>query len=162
MYGFSIDNTVTEVEQAESTDYKGHMMPWGDTDTLYLALESNLYINVAPMSDFNRGIWLTLENSIRSYVRDSGNLVNVITGAISSNETIGDGVEVLGFYKIIYDERIHLMSAYLIYQDEDLSLELDEYAVTVADIEKLTGYDFNTELSETDERVLEGTVNTIL
>ena len=97
MHGFSIDNTVTEVEQAESTDYKGsgldkgHMMPWGDSDTLYLALESNLYINVAPMSaDFNRGIWLTLENSIRSYVRDSGNLVNpssgITKGSVSSNE----------------------------------------------------------------------------
>jgi endonuclease G len=161
-YTFEADPLLDESLQATQEDYKfsgfdrGHMQPWADSAVLYEALESNYYSNVTPqLAAFNRGIWLALENSIRSYVLNKGRDVYVITGAVEGTQSLGNGVEVpLAFYKVIFDLDSEVMSAYLIYQG-DSNKALSEYVVSVDYLEKIVGLDFYPQMEKSIQDKLE-------
>ena len=149
-YEFEADPLLSAVTQADADDYyassydRGHMQAWADTSVLADSLESNYYTNVSPMTaDFNRGIWLDLENATRDFVIDNGVDLHITMGSIIGSTTIGDGVNVPdAFYRIISDQANQRVTAYLIYQDDDLTQPLDSFLVTIDTIELLSGLDF--------------------
>lgn len=162
-----------EIIQATNFDYsdpefqRGHMVPWADTGTLENALDTNVFTNVAPMvGDFNGGIWVVLETAIRDYVKDTGNDVFVITGAVKGDDpaaVIGEQVEVPeSFYKIVFDGGLNLVGSYLIKQTDRDESNMNQYAVSIDTIEALTGLDFYPTLTVEEQAIVEEPVNELL
>lgn len=163
------DPSLSESLQASQKDYnnmydRGHMQPWADTSLLLHALDTNFYTNITPqLPEFNRGIWQELEKAIRIYVYEQGSDIFIITGALSGIKTIGNRVEVpSGFYKVLFDPAREIIGAYLIYQEGDLNLELKEYAISVDQLEELTGFDFYPGMDVEKENKLEASSKSIL
>jgi endonuclease G len=165
-YSFSSDPLGFQFTQAQADDYyasgydRGHMVPWADNHIISNALETNYYTNVAPMqAHFNRVKWLALENAIRYYVRNTGQELYVITGAVMGEAFIGAEVEVpIAFYKILTTAQGDKTTAYLMYQDVEETGLLADYVVSIDELEKLTDFNFFPALSQSKVNDIESKV----
>ena len=108
------------------------------------------------MAGFNRGIWSTLEDQVRKWATEYKNIY-VVTGPIFKNNigVIGtDKVTVPGFYyKVIFDGKDKMIG--LILPNASSSKSIDQYVVSVDQIEQLTGIDFFSGLNDQLENQLE-------
>lgn len=143
--------TLADYAAAGSTYDRGHMAPAGDnTINEKVMSESFLLSNMVPqVANNNRGIWKQLETKVRDYVV-AGNEVYVASGPIydAGYKTIGAGKVGVPtrLYKIIVDVKGNKASAY-IFPNETLPVkDLEKYKVTIADVEKATGINFNPKL----------------
>lgn len=165
-YVFNKDPSINEFSQANSKDYygsgydRGHMQAWGDSSLLEEALESNYYTNIVPqLPALNRGVWLNLEKAIRSYVLKTSNDIFVITGAIEGNTYIGNNVEVPnGFFKVLYDPHNEKMTAYVVFQHDVLTKPLNEYSLSVDELELLIGIDLYPKMEQFKQETLESSI----
>lgn len=163
---FEVDEKVT-TGAAHWKNYKksgydrGHLVPAGDRKASKQSYnETFLTSNISPQKhDFNAGIWNDLEQDVRGYALEYGDLY-VVTGPILKGDlkTIGtDQVSVPEeFYKIIYQETRNggAMTAWLIPTDTRKS-NPDNFIVPVDLIEQKTGIDFFSQLEEGIEEELE-------
>lgn len=107
------EDTSIPTGSATLDDYKksgydrGHLKPVGDEpcDSAQ-ADETFLMSNISPQEpSFNRGIWLKLENYVRTVVLESDSVI-VITGGVLTEglETIGDSKVAVPefFFKVLY------------------------------------------------------------
>lgn len=165
---FKVDNWVVTAS-AKSSDYtksgydRGHLCPAGDMGFNRVAMqESFLMSNVSPqLPEFNRGIWKELETQVREWAIEEHKLY-VVTGPVFKDDkgTIGkDKVQVPGyFFKIIYDPAVEPKMIAFVLPNEKSDRPLTDFAVTTDEVEKLTGFDYFSQLPDDQENKLESKV----
>ncbi len=149
-------------DYAESGWTKGHMAPaadflWSDdamAETFYL-------VNVCPQDEFlNRKDWQYLEKQVRAWANEYGR-VWVVTGPIVGEDrygTIGAQEVVVpdAFFKVVL---VHDGSRYqgvaFVMGNDNSRYWLDQVAMPVDELEKLTGIDFYPALPDDMEDVVE-------
>ncbi|WP_346862850.1 DNA/RNA non-specific endonuclease [uncultured Draconibacterium sp.] len=165
---FRIDNFVS-TGSATLNDYKGsgydrgHLCPAGDMTTDLVAMSESFYLsNMSPQDpSFNRGIWKTLESTVRNWAVNETEIY-VVTGPIFQNNlgSIGNGVTIPGsYYKVIYDPTDEAKMIALVLPNRKGEKQLTEYVVTVDYVENLTGIDFFSGLPDEVENKLESNSN---
>lgn len=120
-----------------------------------------LLSNIAPQVGvgFNQRIWRTLETRVRGWVENRGTLTIIIGPVFAvkrhkiSFKVIGDNAVAVPshFFKIIVDanDEDNITSLAFLMPNKDLgSHGLSEYLVSIDEIERLTGLDFLSALSE--------------
>lgn len=153
---------------ASLADYKGsgydrgHLAPAADMAFSASAMSESFYMsNMSPQEpSFNRGIWKKLEEQVRQWTLDKGKLYIVTGGIISdSDPEIGpNGVEIPGyFYKVLFDEKNNQMIGFVL-ENANSSNSLLSYAVTIDQVENLTGLDFFSQLDNAIEQQIESII----
>ena len=150
--------------QAEDDDYRnsgwsrGHMAPAGDFKWSDKAMTETFYFtNCCPQNQaLNAGQWSTLEKKVRSWAKKYGKVL-VVTGPIIGENiygTIGDNNVVVpdAFFKAVVagDQSI----AFVMYNRPE-NENMQKCAMTVDELEKLSGYDFFSELDDEFENMVE-------
>lgn len=143
---------------------RGHLCPAGDRRFSEMAYKETFYTsNIVPQErKFNAGIWNELEKQIRQWCKKYGT-VYIATGGILEPGLSSIGEENVAipkrFYKIVARgplEDIRVVAFLLPHQNSELPL--DRFAVSVDQIEELTGIDFFRELSGQLEMRIESEV----
>ena len=157
---FRPDADLPKQYQATLADYasegktydRGHMAPAGDnTQTDKIMSESFLLSNMVPqIANNNRGIWKQLETKVRTYVGSTNDLY-VTSGPIydAGYKTIGPGKVGVPtrLYKIVIDVKGNKASAYIFPNAALPANDFEKYKVSIADVEKATGINFNPKLA---------------
>lgn len=142
---------------------RGHLCPAADMKQSGVAMSETFFMsNMSPQEPgFNRGIWSNLEAQVRSWAKQQGKIW-VVTGPVFRDDkgTIGiDKVTVPGYYyKVLYCETNHFMIGFML-PNRSGDRQLNEYALSVDSLETLTGIDFFSQLPDTLESRLEGSVS---
>ncbi len=154
---------------ATLNDYKksgydrGHLTPAGSMTFDETAMDESFYMsNMSPQKPrFNRGIWKKLETLIRNWVKVSDSLY-VVSGPVLNDidETIGNNKVSVPkqYYKVILkfnDNKTQAIGFLL--ENKSSKAPLQSFAVPIDSIEKVTGVDFNYNLSNLVEAKLEST-----
>lgn len=168
---FKADPTV-RTGSAELDDYRGsgydrgHMAPAADFKWSEEAMKDTFYLsNMCPQdTSFNRGIWADLEAVIRTMAYDNDRIY-VVTGPVLTDgpyETIGDNEVAVpkNFYKVVLDYTDPGIKAIgFILPNENSDRSLQSFAVTVDEVEEMTGIDFYPALPDDEEEVLESQID---
>jgi len=129
---------------------RGHLAPSADFRWSALAMsESYFYSNMSPqLGDFNREIWANVEGSLRGYLfRNPDTQLYVCTGGVLTNDLpkIERGVNKVSipqqFYKVVIDKKNRRGIAFLM-SNRKLNEPIQNYVVSIDEVEKLTGIDF--------------------
>ncbi|MDP3644022.1 MAG: DNA/RNA non-specific endonuclease [Bacteroidota bacterium] len=165
---FRMDKLVVS-GSAKSSDYtksgydRGHLCPAADMGFNPIAMqESFLMSNVSPQTpDFNRGIWKELETTVRNWAKKERKIV-VVTGPVFKDDKGSIGQEevlVPGyFFKVIYDTTDDPKLIAFVFPNAKSDRPLTDFAVSINEVEKLTGYDFFSLLPDDLESKLESKV----
>lgn len=167
---FQADPDIEKGKRAELSDYRrsgydrGHMAPSADMRWDKQAMVECFYLsNMAPQvgEGMNRGIWKDLEEYVRSWAIDRGEIF-VFTGPIYENgitKTVGKNKVAVPshFYKVIYDPARKEAIAFVMPNEPLDAAKIASYIVSVRDVEALTGLDFLSVLEEE----LQNTVETV-
>jgi len=162
---FKMDKLVP-TESAKSSDYtksgydRGHLCPAADMGFSPVAMqESFLMSNISPQTpDFNRGIWKELETTVRGWAKKERQIY-VVTGPIFKDNKGSIGKEevlVPGYYfKVIFDATDQPKMVAFVLPNEKSDRPLTNFVVTTDEAEKLTGFDFFSQLPDDLELKLE-------
>ncbi len=156
---FRADTDVPEQHRATLEAYagtgydRGHLAAAAaNTQNDQVMSESFLLTNMVPQNaNKNRGIWRVLELTVRDWVR-AGKDIWVVTGTVyePGHLTIGNGVGVpTHMWKVIYDAREQKAIAFHFPNQQGQSIprsELHTFAISVDELEKITGIDFHPNL----------------
>ena len=181
---FRADPEIT-TGSATPADYKksgydrGHLSPAADFAFSEKAMSETFYMsNMSPQKgSLNRGIWKDLESKVREWAELYGR-VYVISGPVlekpaTEYKSIGENqVSVPEFYyKVILaplyadendkaspEDAQNIMMMAFIFPNEKCEGTLDDYAVTVDEVESRTGLDFFAPLPDSIENEMEGKV----
>ena len=152
--------------QADDSDYRGsgwsrgHMAPAADFKWSSQAMiETFFYTNCCPQDQaMNSGQWHTLEKKVRDWANRYGALT-VYTGPIVLDNAYGT----IGYNKVVvpdaFFKAIHTGEqaiAFVMYNHNN-NENMQKCAMSVDDLEVLTGIDFFTELDDTLENQVEAT-----
>jgi endonuclease G len=145
---------------------RGHLIPAADLSWSEQAMSESFYLsNMSPQDpSFNRGIWSSLEAVVRNFAFTKGT-VYVATGPVLTDgpyKKIGSsGVSIpKHYYKVILDaSENHPVAIGFILPNEGSNKELSSFAVSVDEVEKITGIDFFTNLDDKIENRIEQTVS---
>lgn len=168
---FLVDQSV-KGKSASHGDYinsgytRGHLAPAGDMAFDKESMRETFYMsNMAPQTkEFNAGIWNKLEQQGRDWAYDNQRLF-VVTGPVVKDIKKWIGKNEVGvpkyFYKIFLDlEGSEQKAIAFLMPHEDSNRHLKEFAVTIDEVEEVTGIDFFGELLEDDlENKLESEIN---
>ena len=171
---FREDKAVT-TGSATLNDYKksgydrGHMAPAADFRWSFDAMNDTFYLsNMCPQTHaFNAGIWSDLEEAVRSIAYED-ECIYVVTGPVLTDgpyETIGENKVAVPkyFYKVILDYTAPTIKAIgFIMPHENSKEPLSYFAVTVDEVENMTGLDFFPLLPDDEEEKLESSLDTTL
>jgi len=172
---FEADPDLNVGERAELGDYKGskfdrgHMAPAADMRWAQQAMEECFYLsNMVPQvgRGFNQGIWKNLEEHVRDWAINRGELY-VFTGPIYDGgvkEVIGKNKVAVPthLYKIVYDPHKAEAIAFIMPNQKLNSADMPSYIVTIRDIEKKTGLDFLSSLDKPVQDLIETKKATML
>ena len=165
---FKVDTEIPAQYRSKLSDYKGsgydrgHMAASATVDSSYNAMmESFLLSNMTPqLPGLNRQGWRYLEQYIREWTNERGELY-VVTGVmfIGSDSIIGNGVHVpTHFYKIVFDSVSMDAIAFLVPHRAISKGDLPGFIVSVDEVERRTGLDFNSLLDDIVEDDIEDEV----
>ena len=157
-------------ESSQLSDYKGfgydrgHLCPAGDMKISKMAMSESFYMsNISPqVPSFNRGIWKSLESIVRTWAIENDEIY-IVTGPILSEEfaflgSIGSNSVSIPkyYYKVILDyKKPELKGIGFILENTKGQLPLVSYAISIDNIEELTGIDFFPSLPDTIENIIE-------
>ncbi len=140
---------------------KGHLAPAADMGWSATTMtESFYYSNMSPqLPGFNRGIWKKLEELVRTWAIEN-QAVYVVTGPVLSKglSTIGyNKIAVPNYYyKLILDyQKPNIKGIGFILPNESSKSLLQNYAVSIDSVEKVTGIDFFYLLKDQEENLIE-------
>jgi endonuclease G len=166
---FLVDPAVS-TGSATDTDYKksgfdrGHLAPAADMGwSSTTMIESFYFSNMSPqLPGFNRGIWKNLESLVRSWANEN-ELIYVVTGPVLTPglPTIGGNQVAIPnyYYKVILDYREPSIKGIgFVLPNATSSLPLQQFALSIDSVEKITGIDFFHLLEDQQEALLEKTV----
>jgi endonuclease G len=148
---------------------RGHLIPAADLPWSEQAMSDSFYMsNMSPQEpSFNRGIWASLEAVVRNFAATEGS-VYVVTGPVLTDgpyETIGDNEVSIPnyYYKVVLDYvEPELKAIGFILPNEGSRADLTEFAVSVNDVEEMTGIDFFPQLPPDHEEELESSYDVSL
>jgi endonuclease G len=140
---------------------RGHLAPAADMGwSASTMIESFYYSNMSPQQPgFNRGIWEKLEELVRIWAIEN-KAVYVVTGPVLSKglQTIGyNKIAVPNYYyKVILDyQKPNIKGIGFILPNESSKSLLQNYAVSIDSVEKVTGLDFFYLLKDQEENLIE-------
>jgi len=131
---------------------KGHLAPAADFKSSQAAMNATFQFgNAVPQTpQSNRGVWKQLEDATREVASRRGELY-VITGPVYSGSTrvkLKNRVSIPNaVFKILIDPKRASMTGFVVPNNSLLGKDFRIYQVKVREIEKLTGLDFNPNLS---------------
>ena len=170
---YFIEDPKVKTKSADWRNYKGsgydrgHLCPAGDRRFSKYAYNETFYTsNISPQNrEFNAGVWNQLEMKTRQWVKKNGTHF-VITGGVlkSGLEEIGEeDVDVPRYYyKIVAKGSSKDVKAIaFLMENRPSSKSIQQFVVTIDDIEKRTGIDFFKELPDAVEDKLESEILTI-
>lgn len=155
----------TPQDYAGSGMDRGHLVPAADLKWAPDAMrQSFLLTNICPMHKaLNEGGWAKLEEKVREWTaRDSALLV--FTGPVFSeaDSTLANGRVTVpsAYYKVIMAPCVRPRRAIaFIYPNGHSGGRLQQYAVSVDEVERMTGLDFFPTLPDEEQQRLESVVN---
>lgn len=137
---------------------RGHLVPAADMRFDSVAMRETFYMsNMCPMlRPFNNGIWRELEILVRNWAYKADSLY-VISGPILEPimGTIGQSTKISipsSFFKIILDYGAEPRVIAFIIPHELSEKPLQEYVVSVNEVEKRTGFTFFNEMLTEEEK----------
>lgn len=136
---------------------RGHLAASGDFRYSQEAMNQSFFLsNIVPQNrSQNRTVWGALEATVREMASRRGELF-VITGPINGRSTIGNGVVVPdALFKVVIDPRRQEMTAFIIPNRDGMGADPTPYQVSVREVEKASGLNFNPALSQADSDRLE-------
>lgn len=141
---------------------RGHMTPAADMKWDAEAMEQSFFMtNICPQNRrLNSGGWSRLEKKVRSWACRDSSLI-VATGPIFTTHSQGSiGKEVSipvpdAFFKVVYAPRQMRAIAFIYPNDDNSNRKIKKYAVSVSEVERLTGLDFLSALNDNDEQRIE-------
>lgn len=142
---------VTLKEYVGSGYDRGHMAPAADfMNSVQMMSESFLLSNMMPQNPGNnRGIWKYTEEMTRYWVQKYNTPMYVITGTIYNQpyKTFGNNVYVPShIWKVVIDPK-NIRSIAFLYPNEKLDPKtIEQYVVSIAEIEKYAGVDISPQL----------------
>ncbi|MEM6804859.1 MAG: DNA/RNA non-specific endonuclease [Bacteroidota bacterium] len=143
---------------------RGHLAPSADFRWSGTALsESYYYSNMSPqVAELNRGTWAELESMLRGYMyRHSNTQLYIVSGPVLNDklpkiERSINGVSIPKFYfKVVLDLNNQRGIAFLI-PNKEIKHPIETMAVSIDQIEKITGLNFFANLPGNLENVIEG------
>ncbi len=157
---------------ADNSDYKGiqpysrgHLVPSKDMRwSIESEQECSYLSNIAPQdADLNSGLWNRIEQYVRNNVKNWGT-VYICTGPIVEPNyiTVGSNHVVVPqkFFKVLLRYNIdHWATIGFIVNNEACGGNMFNYAVSVDEVEALTGHDFFYNLSDSIENKIEANYN---
>lgn len=164
---FGEDPQIPMTHQGQLSDYRGsgfdrgHLSPAGDFHYSDEALrQSFLLSNVVPQDKVhNEHIWANLEAAVREMTDRRGDLY-VVTGPVFSGNVEwlshgrkngSSGIPIpTALFKVIVDPARGEMTAFVIPNRSDVGEDPAPYQVSVREVERLTGLNFNPQLSRSD------------
>jgi endonuclease G, mitochondrial len=173
---FRPDPNLEEKDAIKTSDYtgsgydRGHLVPAHDMAFKEEAMRETFYMtNVSPQDkEFNRGKWKELEGQTRKWA-DEHQKIHVITGPILTQKPIKrfpknkKAIPVPpSFYKIILDftgKKNEVKVIAFLLPNKETDKPLSDFAITVDEIEVITGIDFFPELPNGIEEKLESQIN---
>ncbi len=170
-YNFIIDPKV-KTKSAADDDYvrsgytRGHLVPAGDMKWDDASYKETFYMsNVSPQARaFNTGIWNELEQQIRKWSQDKGELY-VVTGPVLEKRMTRIGKNRVGvpdqFWKVILTSGNDPKAIAFLMMNEGSRKPVMSFAVSIDSIETLTGIDLFSGLEDILENKLEAAVDTI-
>lgn len=140
---------------------RGHMCPAAEQKWSEEAMNDCFVMaNMCPQDHaLNSGAWNTLENRERNWARRDSAIV-IVAGPIYENgdtKTIGNGVLVpSAFFKVLLAPYVEQPRAIgFVFPNMSAPGNMQNYVMTIDDIEKLTGYDFFSALPDDIENEVE-------
>lgn len=153
--------TATDFDYKRSGYDRGHLAPAADMGWSATAMrESFYYSNMSPQDPgFNRGVWKRLEEQVRDWAWEN-EAIYVVTGPVLSSKLpkIGsNGVSIPAYYyKVILDySKPSVKAIAFLLPNKSSTLGIQSYAVSINEVEKLTGIDFFPILPNVQEEQLE-------
>lgn len=155
---------------AELSDYKnsayikGQLAPAADMKIDQKAMSESFYMsNISPQSSaFNKGIWKELEEKVRSWVLENGE-VYVVAGGMLKNNKGHFGVNKVSipgeYYKVVLDTDPEYKVIGFVMTNAKGYGKLKSFAVSVDDIETRTGIDFFPSLPDGIEEEIESEID---
>lgn len=168
---FLVDPDLPTRFQSEHRDYsgssydRGHMAPAGDMKWDEQAMQESFYMsNMCPQApNLNKGDWRILEEQCRKWAQRYG-MVYVVCGPIvderiSQKKKIGRNKVLVpdGFFKVVLKLDDKPSAVGFIFPNDDCNAALADYAVSVDQVEAVTGIDFFHRLPDEQENALEAT-----
>ncbi len=165
----SVTGCPSPQDYAKSGYQRGHMAPAADMKWSADALkDSYVMLNICPQrEELNAGAWRRLEEKVREWAQRDRELV-VITGPIWKGErplspsAIGKGKVAVPthFFKVVAAPYARPMRAIaFVMPNADVADAITHYAVSVDEVERLTGFDFFRTLPEEVQCGMEKSVN---
>lgn len=158
--------------QPDRSDYsrsgwdKGHLAPCADMKWSEQAMfESFFFTNVCPQNhDFNEKDWQKLEDKARSIARKKGSLFIVCGPIVTENEfgRLGKNQVVIPdyFFKaFLYKDEAGFHSIAYVMPNQYTGKPVNEFAMTVNELEKILGMDLFTRLNDKIEEDVENQMN---
>lgn len=163
----SIDTGSATLDDYKGSGYdRGHLAPAADMKMSSKSMSDSFYMsNMSPQAPgFNRGIWSLLESYVRTWAYENESIY-VVTGPVLTNNgypTIGNNEVAIPeyYFKVILDiigDEIKAIG--FILPNEKSSQKLEEYAVTIDEVEDFTGLDFFHLLEDNYEYALESVID---
>ncbi|WP_321517646.1 DNA/RNA non-specific endonuclease [uncultured Bacteroides sp.] len=156
----------TNEDYAHSGYDRGHMAPAADMKWNTRVMKECFYFsNMCPQKhSLNAGRWKTLEEKVRDWAQEDSAII-IVCGPIVDKgyKTIGsDRVAVpQRFFKVILAPYLKSPKAIgFIMKNDEEALPLSSYAVSVDNVEKLTGMDFFSALPDEFENRIESSNST--
>lgn len=140
---------------------RGHLCPAGDRRFSEFAYNETFYTsNISPQErDFNAGIWNRLEQKTRYWAKKWGPLTVVTAGVLEEGlPTIGEEEVAVPkfYYKIIArGQGKNLKLIAFLFPHKEVDGDLEQFVVSVDEVETLTGIDFFQGLPDDHEEALE-------
>ena len=137
---------------------RGHMAPAGDMAFNEVAMKESFFMsNMSPQTRvFNNGVWKELEEQVRDWAYDDKKIY-VVTGPMLNRKritTIGKQNKVSvpsAFYKVILDiDQPKRKGIAFVIPHEKSEKRLQEYAISIDDLEEELGFDFYADLISED------------
>ncbi|HCE45520.1 MAG TPA: DNA/RNA endonuclease [Lentisphaeria bacterium] len=160
-------------KSASTTDYsgsgydRGHLCPSADFKTNQEFMDETFYMsNMSPMEhDFNAGNWEDLEDHERIWAKENDELY-IVTGPILKDEPfdyIGKKNRVAipkRFYKVVLDYKEPELKAIAFIMPHRGGLDdIGAFAVTVDEVEQVTGFDFFPTIPKDIQEKLESSID---
>jgi endonuclease G len=168
---FIPDPEISYSESASTDDYKnsgwdrGHMAPAGDMKWSEQAMKESFYLsNICPQNkNLNAGIWKDLEEQVRGLAVQKGKIY-IVCGPIVSKQpkTIGYNKIVVpdAFFKVLLQNDSGNCSAIaFMFANESGRKPLSTYAMSVEEMQIITGIDFFPALPDSIEEKMESQVD---
>lgn len=165
-----ITDPLVSTGSANNADYsgsgydRGHLAPAADMGWSSRTMkESFYYSNMSPQDPaFNRGIWKSLEELVRSWAIEN-EAVYIVTGPVLTKGLLTIGSDKVSvpryYYKVILDyTEPGIKGIGFILPNEGSKEPLQRFAVSIDSVETVTGIDFFPLLPDEQERFIEKTV----